>query len=90
MSSREDAERALACPLDEAWAEVEAALPEGYAIMLRGSSDWMGSGPTWKASAYHSDGRRKVRFVEADTPAAALHALAAALTAPNSDRSEMP
>jgi hypothetical protein len=67
---------------DAAWAAVEAALPEGYAIMLRGSNDWMGRGPTWKVDAYHSDGRRKARHVEADTPAAALLALAARLAEP--------
>ena len=66
-------------PLDEAWADVDAALPVGYAVMLRGSNDWMGRGPTWKADAYHSDGRRKACHVEAETPAAALIALAAAL-----------
>ena len=67
--------------LDAAWAAAEAVLPEGYAVMLRGSNDWMGRDPLWFASAYHHDGRRR-SWTSADgpTPAAALNALAVQLS----------
>jgi hypothetical protein len=57
--------------LDAAWAAVRTALPKGYAVMLRGSEDWAGRGPTWRADAYHLDGRRKVWHVEETTILAA-------------------
>jgi len=61
--------------MDEAWRAVMAVLPRGYALMLRGSDDWLGRS-TWKADAYHSDGRRKTWHAEAVSAPAVLQALA--------------
>jgi hypothetical protein len=68
------AEPEAARPLDAAWAEAEAALPEGWRIL---AVSW----PTehddeWAASA---GGEGKITYGKGQTPAAALHALAARL-----------
>lgn len=66
-------------PMDDlgaAWAEAEAALPEGWAIsLLWGGERWAAAAGPWP-----DDGQRRTIYASADTtPAAALRALAAAL-----------
>jgi len=68
----EAAHQALTDSLDAAWAEAEAALPEGETLQ--------GLSPTangWYAHAYNAERERCDGI--ADTPAAALRALAAKL-----------
>jgi hypothetical protein len=63
--------------LDEAWAEAEAALPQGWHLH-NVNREWTDDGhglAGWRASA--NDGKFMVQAVVADTPTAALLALAA-------------
>lgn len=63
------------CELDRAWGEAEAALPEGWrGPVLRRSSVVEGQ---YQAQAFDSDDADAYEY--ADTPAAALLALAARL-----------
>jgi hypothetical protein len=59
--------------LDDAWAEAEAALPEGWIVRLEGGLDH-----TYASAFAHAD-YRVVAY--GDTPVAALRALAAKLIA---------
>ena len=74
--------------LDEAWAEAEAALPEGWRIIsLSGGVDWVASAQPTPAnksvpSLWRGDPPATMwlgRGAHGNSPAAALHALAEAL-----------
>jgi len=77
------ADAALADSLDAAWAEAEAALPDGWAILGLDHTAMMDQ--RWRAEAQSRIGPvvawNRVRTVSAEglTPAAALRALAAKL-----------
>jgi hypothetical protein len=73
--------------LGAAWAEAEAALPEGWAINLLWGTV---TAERWGANAgpWPADPRERGAFGGGDTPAAALHALAAALRRQDDPREE--
>ena len=78
-----EVERLRSGSLDEAWAEAEAALPEGWFIGGLTNHGYRGQGERWLAQAYDGPvedaNYRTFKAEWADTPAAALHALAAKL-----------
>lgn len=82
-----DAARAVPSGLDAAWAEAEAALPEGWRLTVQRTDEDF---DTWSAAAVSPaffEGENDDDYADGQgpTPAAALRALTAALAAKEND-----